>query len=93
MKNKLHNKFNELEELLSKLFDGIANDEDTKRIEELLSGDPEACEFYIDYSELCAQMEFELGAKPLLILMSKVFLHKFQNQQLSSMKDKTLNKY
>tara|TARA_B100000902_G_scaffold39925_1_gene47471 strand:+ start:320 stop:2014 length:1695 start_codon:yes stop_codon:yes gene_type:complete len=63
VKNKLHNKFNELEELLSKLFDGIANDEDTKRIEELLSGDPEACEFYIDYSELCAQMEFELGAK------------------------------
>ena len=63
MDNKLHNKFNELEELLSKLFDGIANNEDTKRIEELLSGDPEACEFYIDYSELCAQMEFELSAK------------------------------
>ena len=63
MENRLHNKFNELEELLSKLFDGIANNEDTKRIEELLSGDPEACEFYIDYSELCAQMEFELSAK------------------------------
>lgn len=63
MENKLHNKFNELEELLSKLFDGIANNEETKRIEELLSGDPEACEFYIDYSELCAQMEFELSAK------------------------------
>ena len=63
MENTLHNKFNELEELLSKLFDGIANNEDRKRIEELLSGDPEACEFYIDYSELCAQMEFELSAK------------------------------
>ena len=56
-------KFSQLEELLSKLHDGLASEEEKRTIEETLSGDPDACEFYLDYTELCAQMEFELGAR------------------------------
>ena len=62
MTETTHRKFSQLEELLSKLHDGVASDEEKRTIEDLLSGDPEACEFYLDYTELCAQMEFELGA-------------------------------
>ena len=62
MTETTHRKFSQLEELLSKLHDGVASDEEKRIIEDLLSGDPEACEFYLDYTELCAQMEFELGA-------------------------------
>ena len=60
---KKENRFTELEILISKLHDGIAKDEELRRIEDMLSGDPEACEFYLDYTELCVQMDLELGAK------------------------------
>ncbi|MDC0201429.1 hypothetical protein OAK04_03440 [Verrucomicrobia bacterium] len=60
---KSENRFAELEILISKLHDGVANEEELKRVEEVLSGDPEACEFYLDYTELCVQMDLELGAK------------------------------
>ena len=51
MTETTHRKFSQLEELLSKLHDGVASDEEKKVIEDLLSGDPEACEFYLDYTE------------------------------------------
>ena len=60
---KSEDRFAELEILISKLHDGVANEEELKRIESILSGDPEACEFYLDYTELCVQMDLELGAK------------------------------
>tara|TARA_B100000686_G_C16786748_1_gene975761 strand:- start:473 stop:2152 length:1680 start_codon:yes stop_codon:yes gene_type:complete len=60
---KTENRFAELEILISKLHDGIANDEELRRIEDILSGDPDACEFYLDYTELCVQMDLELGAR------------------------------
>ena len=60
---KKENRFAELEILISKLHDGIANDEELRRIEDILSGDPDACEFYLDYTELCVQMDLELGAR------------------------------
>mgnify|MGYP003309620184 CR=1 FL=1 len=58
---KKENRFTELEILISKLHDGIAKDEELRRIEDMLSGDPEACEFYLDYTELCVQMDLELS--------------------------------
>jgi len=61
--SKIEDRFAELEILISKLHDGIANGEELRRIEAMLSGDPEACEFYLDYTELCVQMDLELGAK------------------------------
>ena len=60
---KTENRFAELEILISKLHDGIANNEELRRIEDILSGDPDACEFYLDYTELCVQMDLELGAR------------------------------
>ena len=60
---KTENRFAELEILISKLHDGIANDEELRRIEDILSGDPDACEFYLDFTELCVQMDLELGAR------------------------------
>ncbi|MBA71068.1 MAG: hypothetical protein CMO73_00180 [Verrucomicrobiales bacterium] len=60
---KTENRFAELEILISKLHDGIANDEELRRIEDILSGDPDACEFYLDYTELCVQMDLEFGAR------------------------------
>ncbi len=60
---KSEDRFEELEILISKLHDDIATEEELRRIESILSGDPEACEFYLDYTELCVQMDLELGAK------------------------------
>jgi len=60
---KSEDRFEELEILISKLHDGVATEEELRRIESILSGDPEACEFYLDYTELCVQMDLELGAK------------------------------
>lgn len=54
--------FVELEKLLSALHDGLAERADIERIEALLDGDPEACEFYIDYTQMCAAIDLELGA-------------------------------
>ena len=52
-------KFVELEKLLSLLHDGTASRADTTRIEALLRGDPQACEFYLDYSQMCADTDLE----------------------------------
>jgi hypothetical protein len=52
-------KFVELEKLLSALHDGTASRADTTRIEALLRGDPQACEFYLDYSQMCADSDLE----------------------------------
>ena len=60
---KSEDRFVELEILISKLHDGVATEEELRRIESILSGDPEACEFYLDYTELCVQMDLELGAR------------------------------
>jgi hypothetical protein len=54
--------FVELEKLLSTLHDGLAERADNERIEALLDGDPEACEFYIDYTQMCAAIDLELSA-------------------------------
>ncbi len=67
---KSEDRFTELEILISKLHDGVANEEELRRIESILSGDPEACEFYLDYTELCVQMDLELGAKTPLEISS-----------------------
>ena len=56
-------KFVELEKLLSALHDGTAGRADTARIEALLKGDPEACEFYLDYSQMCADTDLEHNFK------------------------------
>jgi hypothetical protein len=53
----------ELEQLLSALHDGTAARADTVRIEALLKGDPEACEFYLDYSQMCADTDLECSFK------------------------------
>ncbi len=55
-------KFVELEKLLSALHDDLADRDDITRIENLLDGDPEACEFYLDYTQMCAAVDLELGA-------------------------------
>ncbi|MCP4849726.1 MAG: LamG domain-containing protein [Verrucomicrobiaceae bacterium] len=62
MNGKLE-KFVELEKLLSSLHDSTASREDTARIETLLRGDPEACEFYLDYSQMCAETDLEYSAQ------------------------------
>ncbi len=65
MKGKLE-KFVELEKLLSALHDGTATSADASRIEALLSGDPEACEFYLDYSQMCADTDLECSSTQLI---------------------------
>jgi len=57
------NKFVELERLLSRLHDQIASEVEIKRIESILDGDPEACEFYLDYTQMCADTELEVGTR------------------------------
>jgi hypothetical protein len=65
MKGKLE-KFVELEKLLSALHDGTATSADASRIETLLRGDPEACEFYLDYSQMCADTDLECSSTQLI---------------------------
>ena len=57
----MHERFIELEQLLSRLHDGVAEPAEVSRVEELLDGDPEACEFYIDYAHLVADVEREVS--------------------------------
>lgn len=52
----------ELEKLLSALADDQLDMAGRTRIGELLDGDPEACEFYLDYMSLNAHLEQELGS-------------------------------
>ncbi len=66
-----HQRFVELEKLLSQLHDGLASPQEIARIESILDGDPEACEFYIDYSQLVAGIEDEVAARPPLEVGSK----------------------
>lgn len=55
------NRFVELEKLLSALHDGLASREEITRIEGLLRGDPEACEFYLDYTQMLAAVDQEVA--------------------------------
>jgi len=55
-------RFEELEKLLSSLADDELDTAGRTRIGELLDGDPEACEFYLDYMSLHAHLEEEVGA-------------------------------
>jgi len=55
-------RFAELEKLLSALADEELDMAGRSRIGELLDGDPEACEFYLDYISLDAHLEQELGS-------------------------------
>ncbi len=55
------NKFQELAALLSAIDDGEPTRETYARLNELLSGDPETCEFYLDYMELTAHLDQEFG--------------------------------
>lgn len=65
MKRKLE-KYVELEKLLSALHDGTATRADASRIEAILRGDPEACEFYLDYTQMCADTDLECSATQLI---------------------------
>ncbi|MGI9242713.1 MAG: FecR domain-containing protein, partial [Verrucomicrobiales bacterium] len=56
------NRFSELEKLLSALADDKLDAAGRTRLGELLDGDPEACEFYLDYMSLDAHLEQELGS-------------------------------
>lgn len=53
----------ELRELLAKLIDGELRDREAKRLNELLRGDPAACDLYLSHVTLHAQLERELGGK------------------------------
>ena len=55
-------RFEELEKLLSALADDELDVAGRTRIGELLEGDPEACEFYLDYMSLHAHLDQELGS-------------------------------
>ncbi len=59
-------RFEELAQLLSLIDDGEATQADCDRLNDLLRGDPEACEFYIDFMAMSANLELEFGAsKPI----------------------------
>jgi hypothetical protein len=60
--NQRGNAFIELGEILARVDDEIATREDLTRLNDLLSGDPEACEFYLDYMQFTAILEEEFGA-------------------------------
>ena len=55
-------RFEELEKLLSALADDALDAAGRDRVGVLLDGDPEACEFYLDYMALDAHLEQELGS-------------------------------
>ena len=87
MNGKLE-KFVELEKLLSSLHDGTASQADTARIEALLKGDPETCEFYLNYSQMCADTDLEcsfrqsieIGRKTVPLDLSKTTSRFFQGK-------------
>jgi ferric-dicitrate binding protein FerR (iron transport regulator) len=53
----------ELDDLLRRLSDGSLAPEDSARLNELLHGDPEACEAYLRHATLDAQLHQELGVQ------------------------------
>jgi ferric-dicitrate binding protein FerR (iron transport regulator) len=55
-------KQNELRNLLQHLSDGSLSPEDAVRLNDLLHGDPEACELYLEHVTLDAHLRHELGA-------------------------------
>lgn len=56
----------ELQDLLRRLSDGVLSGEESERLNKLLHGDPEACEYYLKHFTLEAQLRHELGGQPLL---------------------------
>lgn len=54
-------KFEELAALMSVIDDGEPTAETMARLNGLLRGDPEACEFYLDYMTLTAHLDQEFG--------------------------------
>lgn len=67
MKND-DSKHAELRELLTRLSDGTQTEADARRLNELLRGDPEACELYLDHVALEAQLQREFGGAPAEVL-------------------------
>ncbi|MEM9478298.1 MAG: LamG domain-containing protein [Verrucomicrobiota bacterium] len=57
-------KFEELELLLSQIEDEGGSRERYDRLNALLHGDPEACEFYLNYQELIATLDQHFAAQP-----------------------------
>jgi len=53
----------ELQDLLRRLSDGPISPEDAGRLNELLHGDPEACELYLNHVTLDAQLRHEFGGR------------------------------
>jgi hypothetical protein len=56
------NQYTELRELLLKLNDADFTEADTVRLNELLRGDPEACELYLNQQTMEAQLQREFGS-------------------------------
>ncbi len=54
----------ELRELLTRLSDGELSETNARRLNELLRGEPEACEFYLNHMTLEAQLQREFGGVP-----------------------------
>lgn len=50
-----------ISELTSAWIDGLASDGDKRELNDLLQGDPEACELYLDLMETHGNLTFELG--------------------------------
>jgi ferric-dicitrate binding protein FerR (iron transport regulator) len=55
-----------MKELLIKLSDGTLTPEDARTLNDLLRGNPEACELYLNHLTLEAQMEREVAAVPMI---------------------------
>ena len=58
----------ELRELLTRLSDGTQTEADARRLNELLRGDPAACELYLNHAALEAQLHREFGGAPAELL-------------------------
>jgi len=54
----------ELHDLLRRLSDGQLSPEDSQRLNDLLLGNPEACELYLDHATLDAHLHREFGKTP-----------------------------
>jgi ferric-dicitrate binding protein FerR (iron transport regulator) len=61
-------KNDELRDLLTRLSDGTQTEADARRLNELLRGDPEACELYLNHVALEAQLHREFGGAPAELL-------------------------
>ncbi len=57
-----NDKHAELDALVNKLVDGQLDDAGGARLNELLYGDPDACEFYLNHMALHAHLKWEMGA-------------------------------